>query len=72
MGVRWWPAAPGLGQTRPAADLDAAVAAVQAISGYALAHQDALLELDVNPLLLRPAGLGAVAADALVRLGADL
>ncbi|MCB1715492.1 MAG: acetate--CoA ligase family protein [Candidatus Competibacteraceae bacterium] len=57
---------------RPAADLDAAVAAVQAISGYALAHQDALLELDVNPLLLRPAGLGAVAADALVRLGADL
>jgi hypothetical protein len=36
------------------------------VLGYAEAHRDELLELEVNPLLVRP--LGVVAVDALVRL----
>jgi acyl-CoA synthetase (NDP forming) len=53
---------------RPEGDLDAAVAAVLAVARFAEVHADRLIELDVNPLIVRPAGLGAVAADALVRL----
>jgi porphobilinogen deaminase len=49
-------------------DLDAAVEACAAIGRFTLAHADRIAELDVNPLLVRPPGLGAVAADALVRL----
>ncbi|MEK0084141.1 acetate--CoA ligase family protein [Benzoatithermus flavus] len=53
---------------RPAGDLDAAVAAVLAVARFAATYADRLVELDVNPLIVRPAGKGAVAADAFVRL----
>jgi len=53
---------------RPVADLDAAVAAALAIGRFAEAHADTLEELDVNPLLVRPEGQGAVAVDALIRM----
>jgi len=52
---------------RPVADVAAAVSAVLAIQAFALAHRDHLLELDVNPLIVRPLGHGAVAVDALIR-----
>jgi acyl-CoA synthetase (NDP forming) len=52
----------------PPADLDAAVEAILAVADFAGAHAGEILELDVNPLIVRPAGLGAVAADALIRL----
>jgi acyl-CoA synthetase (NDP forming) len=52
----------------PSADLDAALDAVMAVAAFAAAHADTILELDVNPLIVRPQGKGAVAADALVRL----
>jgi acyl-CoA synthetase (NDP forming) len=55
---------------RPAGDLAAAVDAVLAVQRFALDHADRLLELDVNPLMVRPLGRGAVAADALVRMAA--
>ena len=48
------------------ADLDAVVAAVEAIVAYANEQGDRLQELDVNPLLVMPDG--AVAVDALIRL----
>jgi acyl-CoA synthetase (NDP forming) len=51
---------------RPRADIPAAVAAILAIARYAEANKDRLLELDVNPLLLRPVGKGAIAVDALI------
>jgi len=51
---------------RPRADIPAAVAAILAIARYAEANKDRLLELDVNPLLLRPEGKGAIAVDALI------
>jgi acetate---CoA ligase (ADP-forming) len=53
---------------RPAGDVDAAVAAALAVAQFAQAHAGRLAELDVNPLIVRPAGKGAVAADVLVRL----
>lgn len=52
---------------RPAADLDALVAAVRAVADYASENAGRLLELDVNPLLV--GADGAVAVDALIRLG---
>jgi acetate---CoA ligase (ADP-forming) len=53
---------------RPAGDIDAVVAAALAVTQFAAAHADRLVELDVNPLIVRPAGLGVVAADVLIRL----
>jgi acetyltransferase len=53
---------------RPRADVDALVAAVARLSQAAWMHRDRLLELDVNPLFVRPQGHGVIAADALVRL----
>ena len=50
------------------ADVDAAVAAVVDVAGFAAAHADRLEELDVNPLAIRPRGRGAVALDALIRI----
>ena len=50
----------------PAGDMRAVLDAIEAIAGYALAHQDRLQELDVNPLLVTPDG--AVAVDAFIRV----
>ena len=55
-------------RNRPVGDIDAAVAAVCNIARLAEAHADTLEELEVNPLIVSPAGQGAVAADALIRV----
>jgi len=39
-----------------------------ACARYAQANLETLAELDINPVIVRPAGLGAVAVDALIRL----
>ncbi|MDH4581071.1 acetate--CoA ligase family protein [Pseudomonas sp. BN415] len=51
---------------RPAADLEALVAAIRAVADYACENAGQLLELDVNPLLVSVDG--AVAVDALIRI----
>ena len=51
---------------RPAGDLDAVVDTVLAVQRLALELGDAVSELDINPLLVRPRGRGAVAVDALL------
>ena len=56
---------------KPAGDIDALVGTVLAIQRYALANLDRLLELDVNPIIVRPVGKGAVAVDALIRLAGE-
>ena len=56
---------------RPPADLPALVHAVLACARFAEENVDRLLELDLNPVIVRPAGLGAVAVDALVRLAEE-
>ena len=49
-------------------DRDALVETVLAIQRFVLDHADSLVELDVNPVIVRPRGGGAVAVDALMRL----
>jgi acyl-CoA synthetase (NDP forming) len=51
---------------RPPGDTEALVGAVLAIAERAGAEADRLVELDVNPLIVRPAGRGVVAVDALL------
>jgi hypothetical protein len=44
------------------------VATAMACARYAEANIDRLVELDMNPVIVRPRGQGAVAVDALIRL----
>jgi len=56
---------------KPPGDLTALVAAVLAVGRYAAAHRDSLVEIDVNPIIVRADGKGAVAVDALIRILED-
>ncbi len=51
---------------RPRADLQAAASAVAAVSRFAAAHAEEVASIDINPLLVRAKGEGAVALDALL------
>ena len=51
---------------RPKADLAAAARAIADLSHFAAVHAGAIAEVDINPLLVRRAGEGAVALDALI------
>jgi acetyl-CoA synthetase len=53
---------------KPAGDVPALVDAIASIAGYAEKYAARLVELDVNPIIVRPTGRGAVAVDALIRL----
>lgn len=52
----------------PAGDMDALVAAVASAASYVVSNASIIEELDVNPMMVLPAGDGVVAADALIRL----
>ncbi|MEI9985650.1 MAG: acetate--CoA ligase family protein [Aliidongia sp.] len=54
---------------RPPGDFDGAIAAILAIQSYALRMAHRLVELDVNPLIIRRDG--AIAVDALIRLAEE-
>lgn len=51
---------------KPAVDIDVAVQQIQRLCDYVQAHKDTVLELEVNPLMLRQTD--AIAADALLRV----
>ena len=53
---------------RPLADVPALVDAILAVGRYAETNLASLVELDVNPVIVRPAGAGTVVVDALIRL----
>jgi acyl-CoA synthetase (NDP forming) len=53
---------------KPAADKEALAQTLVAVSGMAVVLAPRLKELDINPVFVRPAGQGVVAADALVVL----
>jgi acyl-CoA synthetase (NDP forming) len=53
---------------KPPADVAALVETALACTRYAAANVDKLLEFDINPVIVRPAGRGAVAVDALIRM----
>jgi acetyl-CoA synthetase len=65
--LKVWPLLAGF-RGRAAGDVPALVDAVMAIAAYAQAHANTLHELDVNPVLVLPAGQGVLAVDALIRL----
>jgi acyl-CoA synthetase (NDP forming) len=66
-------AAPLLGEFRgrPARDVDALVDLLVAFGAAALDLADDVEEMELNPVMLRAAGAGAVGLDALVRLRAE-
>jgi acyl-CoA synthetase (NDP forming) len=70
LGLRSAPLLRGF-RGRPAGDLDAVVETVMAVARFAEAQADRLVELDINPLIVRTVGKGAVAADVLIRLEAS-
>ena len=51
---------------KPAGDVEALAEALVALSR--LAHDASIAEAEINPLIVRPAGQGVIAVDALVRL----
>jgi acetate---CoA ligase (ADP-forming) len=53
---------------KPPADVDALVETVLCVARYAAANVATLIEIDVNPVIVRPAGKGAVAVDTMIRL----
>jgi len=52
----------------PTGDIQALIGAILGVARYAAANLSALQEIDVNPIIVRPAGRGAAAVDALIRL----
>jgi acetyltransferase len=55
---------------KPAGDIGALAQTLVAVSQLAWQLRNTLEEMDINPLLVRPAGRGVVAADALLRFRA--
>jgi acetyl-CoA synthetase len=53
---------------KPAGDVDALIGTILGVARYAAGHLAGLVELDVNPVIVRPRGLGAVAVDTMIRL----
>jgi hypothetical protein len=53
---------------KPAADVEALIGAVLSVADYAAANASRLVEIDVNPVIVRPTGRGAVAVDTMIRL----
>lgn len=56
---------------RPKADIAAAIDAVLSVCAFAGARRETLLELEINPLILRAEGHGACAADAVLRFAGE-
>jgi acetyl-CoA synthetase len=53
---------------KPAADVGALIDIILKVARYAADTVATLVELDVNPVIVRPAGRGAVAVDTMIRL----
>jgi acyl-CoA synthetase (NDP forming) len=70
-GLKLFPLLDGF-RGRPKADLAAAVDAILGIGAFALAHAEAIAEMDINPLIVCAAGQGAWIADALIVLAPSL
>ena len=51
---------------RPAADVVSLADALERLGDFAWAHRDRIAEIDLNPIMVLPAGQGCVVADALI------
>jgi hypothetical protein len=61
--LRLWPLLNGA-RGQPAADIDKLVDAIVRVGWLAATLGPRLVELDINPILIKPAGHGAIALDA--------
>ena len=52
---------------QPKGDVDALVKAVASVASYVVSNASMIEEVDINPIMVLPEGLGTVAADALIR-----
>jgi acyl-CoA synthetase (NDP forming) len=64
--LKTWPLLDGF-RGRKKADLDAIVITIESISNLINDKGHEIVELEINPLMVRPENFGAVAADALIR-----
>ncbi|NGO54681.1 acetate--CoA ligase family protein [Allomesorhizobium camelthorni] len=53
---------------RTKGDVEAAVDTIQKFAQFAISNGDCFVEAEINPLIVRPLGQGAVAVDAVMRL----
>lgn len=53
---------------KPRGDIDGLIRVVTTVSAFFAEHADVILQIEINPVIVRPAGSGAVAADALMLL----
>jgi acyl-CoA synthetase (NDP forming) len=56
---------------RPPADVPALIELILAVTRFAAARVETLVEMDVNPVIVRPVNRGAVAVDAMIRLRSE-
>jgi acetyl-CoA synthetase len=68
--LRIWPLIDGY-RGRPAGDASAVRAAAAALADLAVAESGRIVEGEINPLIVRPDGRGAVAVDAALWVKAD-
>ena len=64
--LKTWPLLNGF-RNRAPADVEAVVDTVVALAGLIESRRDEIVELEINPLMVKPRHQGAVAADALIR-----
>ena len=57
---------------RPRGDIEALATLLVRLGDFALAHRGALRALDLNPIIVKPAGEGVVAVDIAVEAGGDI
>ncbi|MER8576712.1 acetate--CoA ligase family protein [Mesorhizobium sp. M1409] len=57
---------------RPKGDVEAAIDAIHDFGRFAIANRENLIEAEINPLIVRQQGQGAVAVDAVMRLCGEL
>lgn len=67
--LRTWPLLSGW-RGAPEGDTDAMAKAISALSHWAVAEQDRVTDIEVNPVVVRPKGQGIVALDAVIQLTA--
>ena len=64
--LRIWPLLEGY-RGQPPGDVEAVIDAIEVVARFGLEFADTLMELDINPLIVRPRGKGVAAADVLIR-----
>jgi acetyl-CoA synthetase len=56
---------------KPPGDVPALIDCIAGVARYAEAHLATLIEIDVNPVIVRPLGKGVAAVDAMIRLNSS-